>query len=130
MISTVTGISFGTLLRDARRRTIDPSTGSPYTQVRLGALIGVSDSQISKWEHGEGVPSPEVASELARLLDGVSVASIAEAVGFDLEPSSLTGDERELLRMYRRLGPDLRDTALRVVSALPVPQQYRQSNAS
>lgn len=111
IISTLAGNSFATVLRDARERTIDPTTGRAYTQIRLGELLGVSDSLISKWEHGEGVPAPELANEIAKYLD-VTVAALVEAIGFALERTALTAEERLLLAAFRRLPPDHRQVTI------------------
>lgn len=120
IISTVTGISFASTLKGARDRTVDPTTGRPYTQIRVGELVGFSDSQISKWEHGEGVPSPEIVNLLARYLD-ITVTEFVTALGFDLEPSALTEDERDLLAAYRRLPRNQQPGVRRAIRALHEP---------
>lgn len=44
--------------------------GHGYTQVMLGRLLGLKDgSWVSRWEHGEALPSLESAIKLSILLD-------------------------------------------------------------
>lgn len=94
MISTVSGISFGTLLRDARK-------AARLTQLELGDAIGVSDSQVSKWEHGASTPSPESLQDLVRALSGhLDEIKAWKAIGYD-PPIALSERDRQWLAIFR-----------------------------
>ena len=57
--------SFGNFLHQLRTR-------SGLTQFQLGALVGVSDKAVSKWENGSAKPQSGILSKLGEVL-GVSV---------------------------------------------------------
>jgi transcriptional regulator with XRE-family HTH domain len=39
-------------LRTKRRALIDPDTGRPLSQAKLGALLGVPQQTVGRWESG------------------------------------------------------------------------------
>lgn len=125
MIVEVVANRFGKWLKAARLSTIDPSTGQPFTQERVGDLMNISPSKVAAWERGAIASiSPEDAEALARIL-GRAQREILGAIGYDVEDIALSQEERELLAAYRRLGPDLRPAVIRVAQALPESQSYR-----
>lgn len=71
----------GNLIKEARIKT-------GYTQSELGALIGVTNKAISRWENGESFPDVGVLEELSRVLNldikdiitGESGSEISDAV--------------------------------------------------
>lgn len=123
--------SFATLFRRARAQSEDPATGKPYTQARLGELLGLSDTLLSQWEKGVGVPSLATVNDIARFLP-VTVLELLRSMGADVEtgPAGLTQFDRDLLAAARPLNtPNLRRTALAVVRALrPLPEDSDSSD--
>lgn len=121
-------VSFGDLLRDRRKKSEDPGTGAPYTQERLGELLGVSAKLISAWETSAQAPPllPEYFNRLAELLP-VKTLELLQAAGLNVAPETLVPLEREMLAAFRRLGrwPGLQESAIRLVDALPPPSQER-----
>jgi transcriptional regulator with XRE-family HTH domain len=107
-------------------RSEDPATGRPFTQVRLGELLGVSDSLLSQWESGKGQPTLDVVNAIPHYLRTVTVAQLLRSLGAEIEPEpvGLSEDERELLTAYRRLRavPILQESAIRLLRALPASQ--------
>lgn len=102
MIFVVTEL-FAALLKEARRESYDPLTGRPYTQDRLGELLGVSNSAISKWETGHGVPGdPETIYRLAERLGRPSGPFMA-AAGIKVESPPLTDREMRLVAILKLL---------------------------
>lgn len=105
--------NFGELLQRARENSRDPKTGRPYTQTRLGELMGETHSTISGWENDRiQAPSVDQINRLAELLP-VSVNDLLKALGYRLEGQlPLTAEERTLLQLYSRADPAARHVAL------------------
>lgn len=118
MILKIVEKSFGTLLRELRESTPDPTTGRPYTQKRVEELLGFSDAALSNYENGKARPQVEQVNALAKLYR-TPVLRLVEALGFEVEPMALTEDEREWLAVYRRIAPPLRPGAMRLAQTLP-----------
>jgi transcriptional regulator with XRE-family HTH domain len=75
------------------------------SQEDLGALIGVAQTRITKWENGTGAPDPGQLLKLSRAL-GVSLDYLADD-SLDEETTrspGLSRDELELLARIRDLG--------------------------
>lgn len=98
----------GELVKARRESTIDPLTGRPYTQEGLGKALGVSRVAITAIERGatETIDSDK-ANRLAELLD-LSVDELVVAMGYRIGTGSLSREESELLRVYRRAPADAR----------------------
>lgn len=112
--------TFGQLLRRAREVSTDPLTGDPYTQMRLGEVLGMSDAIISRWETGKSSPSVDVINALPALLPTLGMADMLRGLGYHLPGTAgLAPDEREVLADYRALrDPGQRVTARRLLRAL------------
>lgn len=117
---------FGELLKSRRSTVFDPTIGGPYSQASLANAVGrivgekLSRSTVNNWETGETqLVKPRHINALARL--GIlTVTESVLAMGLELESVPvLEREERHLLALFRRLSPSLRDTALRLISALP-----------
>ena len=63
--------SFGNFLRELRERR-------GLSQYQLGALVGVSDRAVSKWENGQCCPDIQLLPELAKLFE----VSVDELLGY------------------------------------------------
>lgn len=113
--------SFAGLLRTAREASTDPLTGTHYTQLRLGELLGVSDAIISRWETGLGCPKNEaVLNRLPELLPSLDLAEILRSLGYRLPLTvGLSPEEREVLQAYRSIDdPAQRERARRLLLLL------------
>lgn len=116
--------NFAEWLKSALNSTPDELTGLPMKAVRLAELIGISEEKVSSWMTGRRRPSnPDDVRSLSDVLNRPEW-EILQALGYRIMPG-LTDEERELLAAFQRLSPGLRDTARRVVQALPEPREYR-----
>lgn len=85
------------------------------TQKQLASFLGLTPNSVCEWENNRSEPSIFSLTKIASYFE-VSVdyllgleddfgAPIANAIG-----DGMTADERELLRLYRNLSPDMRST--------------------
>lgn len=112
--------SFGEWLRDARRSSIDPTTGKPFTQERLAELLHISQAKVAQWERGEiRTILPEDGVPLASILNR-PVSEIIEAIGWPVN-LTLTAAERRAAAAVRRLEavPAVQEAALVGLEAMP-----------
>lgn len=102
--------SFGNFLRELRVR-------QGLSQVQLGALVGVSDKAVSKWENGTSKPQSRILFRLSELL-GVTVDELLTCKYRSMEDDSAKGvfamkkqlwNEAEKM-LYEKYGekPDIR----------------------
>lgn len=73
------------------------------SQYQLGALVGVSDKAVSKWENGASIPRIGTIKKLAEVLD-VSVDELltCEYAAFDRERKDLFTMKKEIIKMARK----------------------------
>ena len=90
-------------LRDFRMR-------AGFTAKEVGEKIGKSAKTVSGWEHGRGQPDADM---LFLLCEIYGVTNIGEFYsGANSEVTELTGDEKELIRIFRSLNKESRLTLL------------------
>lgn len=75
--------SFGNFLHELRMRT-------GLTQYQLGALVGVSDKAVSKWENGSSKPKSGILFNLSEVL-GISVDELMSCKYRSDERNNLKG---------------------------------------
>lgn len=75
--------SFGNFLHELRMRT-------GLTQYQLGALVGVSDKAVSKWENGSSKPKSGILFKLSEVL-GISVDELMSCKYRSDERNNLKG---------------------------------------
>lgn len=83
-------------------------------QGRLGELVGVSQSRVSAWESGTGVPDLEQAFRIARIL-GVTLEFLADDTQDRPTADALTPDEVRMIEMYRARGDAVRAAEMPVI---------------
>jgi len=91
-----------------------------YSQEDLAALIGTSQKQISKYEHG-AEPGSEKLALMARALDTTTdyLLGLTDNAERPLRgQNDLSDDERELLEIYRQKSPTKRRKVVDVVRVL------------
>jgi len=96
-------MTFGENLYDARKR-------AKKTQVQLAKRLGITYQAVSQWERDETFPDHEKLPFIARELN-TTIGKLMEGV------DDLSGFEAELLAAARKVPPDQRPQALRVVRA-------------
>lgn len=111
------GKKLGSLIRAARN-------DAGLTQAELAArLIGVSASEIGRYERGEAEPTRQVVKDIAKAL-GVTQKSLLDAMpqtGTNSSSSStgtsmrLTATEKRLVELYRAANTETRRKALKVL---------------
>lgn len=96
----------------------DPVTGLPFTNPQIAERVGCSAEKIKTWRQGRTVPGTvEDVAAIAKLLH-VSQADVLAAMGYDVHVDALVEDERQVLMLFRRLPPGLRDAVPRLIRAL------------
>lgn len=76
--------TFGVRLKELR-------TGKNLAQKEVGAIIGVSDSSIRKYESGDRTPTPDALKTLAKFFD----VSVDYLLGSDATPSKNMIEEKK-----------------------------------
>ena len=94
--------SFGNFLHQLRTR-------SGLTQFQLGALVGVSDKAVSKWENGSAKPQSGILSKLGEVL-GVSVDELLSCKYHSPSPSGVIGVFAMKKQLWNKALFALRDT--------------------
>jgi len=87
------------------------------SQEDLAEMIGTNQRQISRYETGENDPSAEVLAALARALE----TTPDWLLGFADSPnakSDLSSEERQLIAIYRRKSPEMKQKVLDVAKVL------------
>lgn len=74
---------FGNFLRELRMRT-------GLTQYQIGALVGVSDKAVSKWENGSSKPQSGILYKLSDIL-GISVDELLSCKQYDFKNRDTKG---------------------------------------
>lgn len=100
--------SFGNFLHELRTRT-------GLTQYQLGALVGVSDKAISKWENGSSKPKSGILFKLSEVL-GISIDELMSCKYRSDERNNLKG----IFTMKKQLWKKA-DEAMRNRYGNPVP---------
>lgn len=87
--------SFGNFISALRERC-------GLSQYQLGALVGVSDKAVSKWENGASKPRIDTIRKLSEVLD-VSVDELltCEYAAFDKERKDLFAMKNEIIRIAK-----------------------------
>ena len=75
--------SFGNFLHELRTRR-------GLTQYQLGALVGVSDKAVSKWENGSSKPQSNILYKLSEVL-GISVDELLTCKYHSSEKKDIKG---------------------------------------
>ena len=89
-----------------------------WTQQQLADKLGVTRSAVTQWETGWSQPKMDSIKKLADVF-GTTIASITDAQpDFDGEQFNLTEDEIELIRKYRRLSTEDKQTVIRMAARL------------
>ena len=86
---------------------------------QIAAYAGVSNTTVMNWLLG-GLPRPESLKKVALALNE-DADYLSRLVGYGsaiAEPSTLTGDEQELLRAYRAAGAGIRGVMLASLQAI------------
>jgi len=98
-----------------RRRALEMS------QEELAELVGTSQKQISKYEHGVNDATGDVLASLARALE----TTTDYLLGLTDDPSrqmrtsgDLNDDEKQLLEIFRQKSPEKRNQMLQVARVL------------
>ena len=91
------------------------------TQKELGALVGVAQSNINRWENGTVRPSADFVVKLADYF-GVSTDYLlgrTDELGAILPSApSLTQQEQNLLQDFRKLVPEMQNYIIGIVHNL------------
>ena len=93
-----------------------------YSQKEVAISLGVAPPQISKWEAGVTEPSLENLIKLAELY-GVT---LDEIVGHAQPAGALTTEERDLLRVFRKLNAQGRSLVIGNAELILQSSDYRQ----
>lgn len=88
-------------------------TDRRLSQEELGAMVGLHQSRVSKWENGEGIPTMPQALRLARAL-GVGIEFLADD-SLDTPAAVVEPEELILLRVFRRLQIGVEEAAERLL---------------
>jgi len=87
--------SFGNFISALRER-------AGLSQYQLGALVGVTDKAVSKWENGASKPRIDTIRKLSEVLDvGVDELLTCEYATFNRERKDLFAMRREIIRMAK-----------------------------
>jgi transcriptional regulator with XRE-family HTH domain len=89
-------MSFGKRLRDLRQ-------SKKISQTDLGTKIGVKQSMITKYEHGESMPSIEMMISIAKELD----VSIDYLVGASAKKDNFDPDNTDIMRTVNLVRPKI-----------------------
>lgn len=81
-----------------------------FTQVQLGAAVGVTFQQIQKYEKGVNRISAATLERMATFLD----CPVANLFGVE-EPDAMSASARSILKEWERLRPDQADAVLRMI---------------
>lgn len=89
------------------------------SQVDLAHLVNISQTQVSKYELGQNLPTADILVALSRVLR----ASIDWLVGISDEVGNLPDDdlseaERQLLSLYRGKSPEVQRKVIDIVRML------------
>ena len=95
-------MNFGRNLKEIRER-------SGYTQRQVADRLGVTPAAISKWERNTNEPN---MGQITKMCD-MFRCSIADLVQY--EEILLSGEERELLNMYRKVPYDVQEIVLTIL---------------
>ena len=71
-----------------------------YTQAQIGKMMGKATTTVASWENSKGQPDADTFLRLCVLYE---VDSVLEAFGYREVTGSISSDERELIRQYRKL---------------------------
>ena len=94
-----------------------------FTQSDAAKFFGVSLSTYKKWEQGQGMMNGEQLREIAMKYDTTVdyLLGVAPSINYavvDLsEDDELTSDERKLLKYYRQLPSNSKETVLHLAKA-------------
>ena len=87
--------SFGNFISALRER-------SGLSQYQLGALVGVTDKAVSKWENGASKPRIDTIRKLAEILDvGVDELLTCEYATFSKERKDLFAMKYEIIKIAK-----------------------------
>lgn len=87
--------SFGNFISALRERT-------GLSQYQLGALVGVSDKAVSKWENGASKPRIDTIRKLSEVLDvGVDELLTCEYATFNKERKDLFAMKNEIIKIAK-----------------------------
>ncbi|MCM1360270.1 MAG: helix-turn-helix domain-containing protein [Corallococcus sp.] len=82
------------------------------TVAELNRRAGISHATLSSWKQRKTMPTIELLEALGYALN-VSVAALL----FDVDADSLSGDETELLYLWRKLNGNQRQALLAVIKS-------------
>ena len=103
-------VQIGTRIRDVRK-------GRNWTQDQLAVAVGVSRSAVAQWETGRAGQVTGNLTRIAATLD-VGVEYLMHGKNKHELTQGGTGDELELLRLYRGCSSEDRQLVLRTVRRL------------
>lgn len=112
--------NFAEWLNRALAEAPDPVTNLPFTNPQIAQRIGCSPEKIKSWRRRKDPRLPGTLQDVAAIakLTGHSQADVLEAMGYDVHADGLTEEERQVLAAFRRLSPNLREAAPRLIRAL------------
>jgi len=99
----------GARIREAR-------TGAGVSQAQLGTSIGVTFQQIQKYERGANRISASMLLRVSKILD-VPIKNFfpdAGVIDEDLNVQGLSGNERQLVKLFRAMSLSQQETLLAV----------------
>ena len=93
-------------------------------RVSLAEVLGIKPQNISAWSARGTVPAADICLRIAEYL-GVSVEWLITG-----KESSLTSEEKTLLKQWKILTPDQKDTLRTLLNKWESEYQAREKNAS
>lgn len=94
------------------------------TQKELAEDLGLRRPTLSDWKKNGAVPAADICLRIAEYL-GVSVEWLVTG-----KESSLTSEEKTLLKQWKILTPDQKDTLRTLLNKWESEYQVREKNAS
>lgn len=98
-----------------------------WSQDELADKTGTTKSNLSRIEHNDQWPRPELLDTISQAL-GVKVYqlfAIAESVKLPVDPVQLNKDENQLLSAYKAMEPDQQAAYLEMAKVFTQPKKRR-----
>ena len=96
-----------------------------FSQKEVAISLGVAPPQISKWESGTTEPTLENLIKLSELYE----ITLDEIIGRPQLDSTLTHEEREMVRIMRRLNEEGRKAVLNHAEFTLSQEDFRKEGA-
>lgn len=85
-----------------------------YTQAELARQLGKGESTIGCWENGIRQPTVADTIQVCKYFN----LDIVDLISTDLNTDSTNENEKELLRLYRRLTPDQQNAIIKTMETM------------